>query len=85
MKYSNDTDTREGEGGSKNESRSLFPSIVPALVSFINVIPMYEMGGPFRIYLVSFLPIYCRPFVPGIRWPPLSRPLSPVVPVENLA
>lgn len=24
---------------------------------------MYEMGGPSRIYLLSFLPIYCRPFV----------------------
>lgn len=62
-----------------------FPSIVPVLVSFINVIPMYEMGGPSRIYSVSFLPIYCRPFVHT----PLSRPLSPLVvcaaPVENPA
>lgn len=51
------------ERGARTKAGRSFLSIVPVLVSFINVIPMYEMGGPSRIYLLSFLPIYCRPFV----------------------
>ena len=43
-------------------SLSLFLCVLfQVLVSFINVILMYEMGGPSPIYLLTFLPIYCQP------------------------